>query len=120
MLLAEHEGRLTHWEDLLDELTSRQIAVLMAYRKLHPWPEDREDKRQAIMAAAICSAVSMSGKAVDPNDLLKLLQPARAKTKAKLVKKARGKKAARTVEPEQRVVSPEAAATIFRNQYMRS
>lgn len=81
MRLAEHQGRLTEWEELLDELQPRQVAVLQAYRRLHPWPEDAEERRWAIGTAAICSAISVSGKGVDPDDLLKMVRPKRKRKK---------------------------------------
>jgi len=86
---------------LLDELTPAQVSVLMAYEHMHPWGEDREDRRQAIMTAAICSSMSLSGQTIDPNDLLKMLKPTTGKKKS-----------------ESKVVSPEAGAAIFRQQYM--
>ena len=101
MRLAEHENRLTHWEELLDELDPRQVVVLMAYRQIHPWPEDLENKRWAIGTASICTAVSKSmssnGKECDPNDLLKLLE--------------------KNPKVDVQTVSPNAAAAIFRTQY---
>lgn len=98
MQLAEKENRLSRWEDLLDELTPRQIIVLMAQRRLQPWPCDLENRRWAIGTAAICTAVSVGGKECDPNDLLKLLRN-ESKTDVK-------------------TVSPNAAAAMFRQQYM--
>ena len=83
MQLADREGRLSRWEEMLDELTPRQVIVLMAYQSLHPSGEEREDWRQAILTAAICSSVKFSGEAVDPADLLKLLKPPKAKKKVK-------------------------------------
>ena len=100
MSLADREGRLTRWEELLDELTTQQVVVLMAYHRLHPWGEEREDRRQAIMTAAICSAVSMSGQSVDPSDLLSLLRPSSP--------------SGGNAVP----ASPEVAAALFRQQYM--
>lgn len=101
MRIAEHEGRLSEWETLLSELDPRQIVVLMAYRQIHPWPDDLENKRWAIGTAAICTAVSKSmsvnGKECDPNDLLRVLQNKPTK--------------------EVQSVSPNAAAAIFRTQY---
>lgn len=60
MELALAEGRLSRWEDLLDELTPRQLTVLQAYYKIAPWGERRADLREAVMATAISCALSLS------------------------------------------------------------
>lgn len=75
MRLAAADHRLARWEELLDELTPRQVTTLMAFERVEKWGEEREDNRTAIAVAAICQAVSMSGKPVDPAKILEVLRP---------------------------------------------
>lgn len=59
MRLALSEGRLSRWEELLDELTPRQLVVLQAYYQVEPWGEARADLREAVMATSVAAAVSV-------------------------------------------------------------
>jgi hypothetical protein len=67
MRIALSEGRLTKWEDLLDELDARQLQVLQAYYQVEPWGDERADLREATMAAVVAHA--FSGAKIDPNKL---------------------------------------------------
>ena len=75
MRLAAADHRLAQWEELLDELTPRQATTLMAFERVEKWGEEREDNRLAMAVAAICQAVSMGGKPVDPTKILEVLRP---------------------------------------------
>lgn len=75
MRLAAADHRLSRWEELLDELTPRQLTTLAAFERIERWGEEREDNRMAIAIAAICQAVSFSGKPVDPQKILDVLRP---------------------------------------------
>lgn len=59
MRLALSEGRLTKWQDLLEELTYHDLAVLEAYYKIEPWGEARADVREAVMATSISASLSI-------------------------------------------------------------
>jgi hypothetical protein len=75
MRLAAADHRLARWEELLDELTPRQVTTLLAFERVEKWGEEREDNRKAVEIASVCTAVSMSGKAVDPQKILEVLRP---------------------------------------------
>jgi hypothetical protein len=79
MRLAASDHRLANWEELLDELTPRQVTTLQAFQRIERWGEEREDLRAAVGIATIASAVSMSGKPVDPQKIFEVLQPERTK-----------------------------------------
>lgn len=67
MRIAHSEGRLSKWEDLLDELDGRQLQVLQAFYQVEPWGDERADLREATMAAVLVKA--FNGAEVDPNKL---------------------------------------------------
>ena len=94
MRLAAADHRLSQWEELLDELTPRQATTLAAFERIEKWGEEREDNRIAVAVAAICSAVSMSGQAVDPVKILEVLRP-------------------RRMESQEGFISPEQAASMM-------
>jgi hypothetical protein len=62
---------LSKWQQLLEELTYHEIAVLQAYAKIEPWGEKRSDMREAWLAAAIMG--SLGGEAPDPNKLMQYM-----------------------------------------------
>jgi hypothetical protein len=75
MRLAAADHRLSQWEDLLDELTPRQITTLAAFQRIETWGEEREDNRVAVAVSAICTAVSVGGRVIDPELILEMLKP---------------------------------------------
>ena len=79
MRLAAADHRLSRWEDLLDELTPRQVVTLQAFERIERFGEERKDARTAIAVATVASAVSMSGKTIDPQKILDVLRPKRTK-----------------------------------------
>ncbi len=71
MRLALSEGRLSKWEQLLDELDYHQLRVLQAYARIEPWGDKRADMREAWLAAGIMG--SFCGEAPDPNKLMQYM-----------------------------------------------
>lgn len=69
--LSLHVGRLD-WENVLNELTPRQLHVLMAYTELEPWGDDRHDLRAAVNTQGVMAA--MGAKNVDINPLARYLE----------------------------------------------
>jgi hypothetical protein len=57
---------------LLEELTPRQLNVLMAYAAIEPFGEERADLRSACHTARLME--SLGAKGVDPADLARYLQ----------------------------------------------
>lgn len=82
MRLAAADHRLSDWESLLDELTPRQVTVLQAFQQIEQFGEARADVRAAVTTAAICSSVRMSGQAVDPKDIYKMIAPDASRLKS--------------------------------------
>ncbi len=72
MRLAAADHRLARWEELLDELTPRQVTVLQAFHALEGWGEDRADKRAAIAASVVGGAM---GKKLDAQKILQAMAP---------------------------------------------
>lgn len=64
-------GRLD-WETLLDELTPRQLNVLMTYAAIEPFGEERADLRSAVHTTRLMEALGAKG--VEPADLARYLQ----------------------------------------------
>lgn len=56
MRLAAADHRLATWEDLLDELTPRQITVLQAFARIEGWGKPADDYRAAVGATILASA----------------------------------------------------------------
>jgi hypothetical protein len=75
MRLAAADRRLARWEELLDELTPRQVTVLQAFHQLEGFGESREDRRAAVSASVIASSM---GAKVDTGKLLAAMSPANA------------------------------------------
>ncbi len=71
MDVALSEGRLSKWEQLLNEMTYHDVAVLQAYAKVHPFGERRTDIRDAWNTAII--AGSLSGSPPEPGEIIKYL-----------------------------------------------
>jgi len=76
MRLAAADRRLARWEELLDELTPRQVTVLQAFHQLEGFGESREDRRAAVSASVIASSM---GAKVDTGKLLAAMSPANAR-----------------------------------------
>jgi len=45
MRLAAQDHRLARWEELLDELTPRQVTVLQAFAQIEGWGKRADDFR---------------------------------------------------------------------------
>lgn len=89
MRVALSEGRLSKWEQLLDEIDPRQFRILEAYYRIEPWGPARDDVRQAVMTAVLVKA--MNGAEVDIDKLADYL-----------------------AKPEsQHIISPQAAAELM-------
>ena len=72
MRLAAADHRLARWEELLDELTPRQVTVLQAFHALEGWGEERHDKRAAIAASVVGGAM---GAKVDAQKVMQAMAP---------------------------------------------
>lgn len=107
MRLALSEGRITKWRELYDELTPRDVAYLDAFHKLEPWGDARDDVRQAVMTSVLVAA--LNGADVDVAKLANYLGDG----------KQQGKAADKKTNEEVKILSPEGAAMIFRQQHMR-
>jgi len=61
---------------MLSEITSRQFAEWMAYSRLEPWGEDRDDLRMGIMASVIANSNRGKGKKpYKPQDFMPNFEP---------------------------------------------
>ncbi len=101
--VALSEGRLSQWEQLLDELDFHDLQVLEAYYRVEPWGEGRADLREAVMATSIAQAFSageISGEefAEQVQRLCGYLQPADEKSNP---------------------ASPNAAAAMIRQRFLK-
>lgn len=67
MKVALSEGRLSQWEDLLDELDMQQVQVLRALNYIEPFGDSRADMRAAVMTSIL--AAGQCGAEIDPNKL---------------------------------------------------
>lgn len=65
MRIALSEGRLSKWEQVLEENDFHQLQVLDAYYKIEPWGEARADLREAVMATSIACALSIGDISAD-------------------------------------------------------
>ena len=72
MRLAAADHRLARWEELLDELTPRQVTVLQAFHSLEGWGQERHDKRAAIAASVVGGAM---GAKVDAQKIMQAMAP---------------------------------------------
>jgi len=72
MRLALSEGRLSKWQQLLEELTFHDLRVLQAYAKIEPWGDKRADMRDAWNTANIMGALTV-GEPPDPNKLIQYM-----------------------------------------------
>lgn len=73
MRLAAADHRLARWEDLLDELTPRQVTVLQAFQQLDGFGEQRADVRAAVSATIVASGM---GAKVDAAKVMEAMSPA--------------------------------------------
>lgn len=112
MKLARSEGRASRWEELLDELTPHQLQVLYAAELVDPWGEEREDRRVAILATTIANSFSVSGKTVELDAFLKVLEIPEPKFANVKGRKSGGGNG------DVQVVSPDAAAAMM-EQWLR-
>lgn len=61
---------------MLAEMTSVQFAEWMAYSKLEPWGEERDDLRMGIIASTIANVNRGKGqKAFKPDDFMPQFEP---------------------------------------------
>ena len=61
---------------MLSEITSRQFAEWMAYSRLEPWGEDRDDLRMGIVASVIANSNRGKGKKpYKPQDFMPNFEP---------------------------------------------
>jgi len=56
MRLAAQDHRLSKWEELLDELTPRQVTVLQAFAQIEGWGKRADDHRAAVQTTILGSA----------------------------------------------------------------
>ena len=56
MRLAAADHRLATWEDLLDELTPRQVTVLQAFAQIEGWGKPADDYRAAVETTILAGA----------------------------------------------------------------
>ena len=61
---------------MLSEITSAQFAEWMAYSRLEPWGEDRDDLRMGIVASVIANSNRGKGKKpYKPQDFMPDFEP---------------------------------------------
>ena len=61
---------------MLSEITSKQFAEWMAYSKLEPWGEERDDLRMGIMASTIANVNrGKNQKPFKPTDFMPQFEP---------------------------------------------
>ena len=61
---------------MLGEISSRQFAEWMAYSRLEPWGEDRDDLRMGIVASVIANSNRGKGKKpYKPQDFMPDFEP---------------------------------------------
>jgi hypothetical protein len=56
MKVALSEGRLSRWQELFEELTPHDMAVLAAFSRICPFGPDRDDLRAAVNTSALIAA----------------------------------------------------------------
>jgi hypothetical protein len=61
---------------MLAEITSTQFAEWMAYSKIEPWGQDRDDLRMGIIASTIANVNrGKNGKPLNPQDFIPDFEP---------------------------------------------
>ena len=73
MRLAAQDHRLSKWEELLDELTPRQVTVLQAFAHLEGWGKRADDFRAAVSTSL--TMASMSGKVPEMAKMMTAFRP---------------------------------------------
>jgi hypothetical protein len=73
MRLAAQDHRLATWEDLLDELTPRQVTTLQAFAHIEGWGKRADDFRAAV--ATSLTMASMSGKVPEMGKVMTAFRP---------------------------------------------
>jgi hypothetical protein len=73
MRLAAQDHRLASWEDLLDELTPRQVTTLQAFAHIEGWGKRADDFRAAVSSSVMIR--TMCGKTPDLGKLLDAYRP---------------------------------------------
>lgn len=76
---------------MLSEISSVQFAEWMAYSRLEPWGEERDDLRMAIIASTIANVNrGKNSKAFSPQDFMPQFEPETEEQAAeRLIAKAR-------------------------------
>ena len=76
---------------MLSEISSRDFAMWMAYSRLEPWGEERDDLRMGIVASTIANANRGKGqKAFTPDQFMPSFEPETEEQAAeRLIAKAR-------------------------------
>ncbi len=76
---------------MLSEITSKQFAEWMAYSRLEPWGEDRDDLRMGIMASTMANVNrGKNQKPYKPQDFMPSFEPETEEQAAeRLIAKAR-------------------------------
>lgn len=76
---------------MLSEISSRAFAEWMAYSRLEPWGEDRDDLRMAIVASTIANTNrGKNQKPYKPADFMPSFEPeTEEQAQARLLAKAR-------------------------------
>jgi hypothetical protein len=73
MRLAAQDHRLATWEDLLDELTPRQVTTLLAFAHIEGWGMRADDFRAAVSTSL--TMASMSGKVPEMARMMAAFRP---------------------------------------------
>jgi hypothetical protein len=73
MRLAAQDHRLSSWEDLLDELTPRQVTTLQAFAHIEGWGKRADDFRAAVSTSL--TMASMSGKVPEMGKVMTAFRP---------------------------------------------
>lgn len=61
---------------MLSEITSKQFAEWMAYSRLEPWGEERDDLRMGIVASTVANVNrGKNQKAFKPTDFMPSFEP---------------------------------------------
>jgi hypothetical protein len=73
MRLAAQDHRLAKWEELLDELTPRQVTVLQAFAQIEGWGKRADDFRAAV--SSTLAVASLTGKNPDMAKVIQAYRP---------------------------------------------
>lgn len=73
MRLAAQDHRLSKWEELLDELTPRQVTTLQAFAQIEGWGKRADDFRAAV--SSTLAVASLTGKAPDMAKVIQAYRP---------------------------------------------